>query len=125
MNRDHTHLTNKRVLVLEDDYYLASDLQVAIERAGATVIGPFGDAAEAEQALTEDQPDCAFIDVNLGQGPTFDVPRALAQRDVPFAFVTGYDQGTIPEEFSDVARFEKPVAAERIVQGLARMLAPR
>ena len=122
MTHDPTSLRDKRVLILEDDYYLATDLQAAIERAGAIVIGPFGDVAEAEQALIKVQPDCAFVDVNLGQGPTFVIPRALVRRDVPFAFVTGYDEGTIPAEFSDAMRFQKPVVAERVVQGLARML---
>lgn len=115
-------LQDRRVLILEDDYYLATDLQAALEKAGATVIGPFGDPAEAELALLDAQPDCAFIDVNLGEGPSFDVPRALSKHDVPFAFVTGYDQGTIPSEFSHVLRFEKPISAEQVVQATTGML---
>jgi len=115
-------LRDMRVLVLEDDYYLATDLQDALEAAGATVIGPFGSADEAEQALAEGAPDCAFIDVNLGDGPSFEMPRALAGRGVPFAFVTGYDAGAIPDEFAGVARFEKPIEPKRAVETMARLL---
>src|SRR3712207_7479657 len=39
-------LRGMRVLVLEDDYYLAMELQGALERAGAKVVGPFGDEAD-------------------------------------------------------------------------------
>ena len=71
-----------RVLVLEDDYYQATDLQAALEGAGATVIGPFGNEADATVAAAGERLDCAFIDVNLGAGPSFAVPLALAARSV-------------------------------------------
>ncbi|EQB04251.1 hypothetical protein L288_14325 [Sphingobium quisquiliarum P25] len=116
------NLEGARVLVVEDDYFLATDLQTALEAAGATVVGPFGDASEAERALLAARPDCAFVDVNLGHGPSFDLPRALAREDVPFAFVTGYDPGIIPDEFAGVTRFEKPMSATKVVQAMAHML---
>lgn len=115
-------LAGARVLVLEDDYYLASDLQDALEAAGAIVIGPFGDEAAARDALADASPDCAFIDVNLGRGPSFEVPRALVELAVPFVFVTGYDAGTIPDEFTGVARFEKPVDAGRAIDTATRLI---
>lgn len=121
MNDDGPKLRDARILVLEDDYYLATDLQYALEKAGATVVGPFSDEAAAARSLASARPDCAFVDVNLGRGPTFGVPRALASRSVPFAFVTGYDAGTIPEEFKAVTRFEKPVDLRKVVQTAAWM----
>ena len=60
--------------------------------------------------------------MNLGQGPSFDLARTLSERAVPFAFVTGYDRSTIPEEFASVVRFEKPVDVRRVVRMLANML---
>jgi DNA-binding NarL/FixJ family response regulator len=123
MMGDTAHsLRNAQVLVAEDDFYLASDLQAALEDEGATVIGPFADEADAGRALTEVQPDCAFVDVNLGQGPSFELARTLSEQAVPFAFVTGYDRSTIPEEFASVVRFEKPVDVRRVVRMLAIML---
>lgn len=115
-------LRGAKVLVLEDDYYLATDLRDTLEAHGATVIGPFGDTADAEKALAGALPDCAFIDVNLGDGPSFAMPRALAQRNVPFAFVTGYDAATIPDEFAAAPRVEKPAAQSEIVRTAAMML---
>jgi len=115
-------LRGASVLVLEDDYYQATDLQVALESAGARVLGPFGDEAEASHALSQTTPDCAFIDVNLGTGPTFAVPAALTEGDVPFAFITGYDAETIPRQFADVPRFEKPVSARRALDLAERLL---
>lgn len=112
-----THaLPGVQVLVVEDSYYLASDIQRALEAADATVIGPFGTEADAMRALAGREPDCAFVDVNLGNGPCFQVPRALIGRGVPFVFVTGYDASTIPDEFANVPRCEKPIDAPKIVE---------
>ena len=43
-------------------------------------------------------------------------------RGVPVAFATGYDAAAIPERFSGVARFEKPVALARIAQAIGRAI---
>lgn len=115
-------LAGATVLVLEDDYYLASDLEEALAAAGATVVGPFADEASARRALDEALPGCAIVDVNLGQGPSFALPRALAARAVPFAFVTGYDRAVIPSEFAGAERMEKPVSQPDVVRAAARML---
>jgi DNA-binding response OmpR family regulator len=118
-------LHNSKVLVLEDDYYLATDLQKALEAAGAQVIGPFPDAESATRALAELRPDCALLDVNLGKGPSFELPRALTDAAVPFAFVTGYDRETIPAEFAHVVRLEKPLAPGKVVEAITHLLLGR
>lgn len=117
-----TNLAKARVLLLEDDYYLATDLQNALEEAGARVVGPFADAHGAAEALAADPPDCALIDLNLGQGMNFDVPRELARRAIPFAFVTGYDRAAIPEEFVATVRVEKPLAAQQAANIAGQLL---
>jgi DNA-binding NtrC family response regulator len=114
-------LKNAHVLVLEDDYYQAMDLQDALERAGATVVGPFADTSDAAQALEEHTPDCALVDLNLGQGLSFELPQELQRRSVPFAFITGYDDAVIPDRFLHHLRAQKPIvtaSAMKIVQDL-------
>lgn len=115
-------LTGAKVLVLEDDYFLATDLQDALERAGAEVIGPCADASEAMRLVAAERPTCALLDVNLGHGPSFELPRELTRLHVPFAFVTGYDGKSIPGEFADAERVEKPVASQNVTAVATRML---
>lgn len=100
MTDENKILRAAQVLILEDDYYLANDLEIALKAAGALIIGPFGDEMEAKSALAEAKPDCAFVDVNLGAGPSFSVPHALTEYAIPFVFVTGYDGDIIPPEFA-------------------------
>ena len=122
MNQPTNSLSATRVLILEDDYYLATDLQNVLQSAGAAVAGPFPDEAAATRSISEARPDCAFVDINLGHGPTFELPRALMRLDIPFCFVTGYDAGTIPSEFDAVSRLEKPIDARKIVGVVAGLL---
>lgn len=122
MTRRTSILQGLNILILEDDYYLATDLRNALEDVGAHVIGPFSDVAEAGRALEAKRPDCALVDVNLGHGPSFELPKALRGLDVPFAFVTGYDTGAIPAEFDTVERLQKPVEVDRLVGVTGRLL---
>lgn len=122
MTLNHPGLQNTRVLVLEDDYYLAMDMEDDLTAAGATVIGPFSDPDFAVQAIVSERPDCALVDLNLGGGISLELPRALARCSVPFAFVTGYDQTDIPQEFARVERAEKPIATNKAVELVIRLL---
>lgn len=110
-----------RVLVIEDDYYIATDAQRILENSGATVVGPCGNVAACFALLAPGDPDCAIVDINLGYGPSFDIPAELKRRGIPFLFVTGYDARTIPDEYADVQRLQKPIETEQIVPLLAQM----
>ena len=114
-------LHGKRILVLEDDFYLASDEKALLERAGATVVGPFGTACREADIAGAGDLDGAVVDINLGRGPDFDFPRLLADREVPFIFVTGYDAAAVPEEFSHVPRIEKPIRERELIAALANL----
>lgn len=108
-------LATMRILVLEDDYYLADDASEALRDAGATVLGPFSSTAEAIASLEVEVPHCAILDVNLGQGPSFAVAEEMRLRRIPVVFMTGYDQIVIPADFADVPRIEKPTRTSDII----------
>lgn len=111
-----------KVLVVEDDFYLASDLGGALRSAGAEVLGPLASCAQAGAAITLSPPDCAVIDINLGQGPDYKLAEQLRGAKVPFLFVTGYDQDSIPERFRDVPCVQKPVALRMVSHTVADLV---
>jgi DNA-binding response OmpR family regulator len=117
-------LAGRRVMVVEDEYYLAMDVATALTEAGAEVAGPFADYRVALKDLETRIPDCAVLDVNLGEGPSFDLPRILRMRTIPFLFFTGYDASAIPAEFAHVPRLEKPVTTARLLQAIADCCRP-
>lgn len=111
-------LNGWRVLVIEDDYYLATDEQNALQAAGAQVVGRCARASEALLLVDGGLVDCALVDINLGHGPSFEAATVLRSRGIPFLFTTGYDAATIPDEFSDVARLEKPIGDKELIEAI-------
>lgn len=122
-------LRGYRVLVVEDDYYLATDAARALRGAGAEVLGPAAteDAARAvllEQERRQQRPHAVLLDINLGPGPSFGLAGTLLGAGIPFVFATGYDQEAIPPEFAGVERLEKPVPLRQIVSAIERIVKP-
>ena len=107
-------LSGKKILVVEDEYYLAADIARALRAAGAEVLGPYPDAETALDVLTEEKPSGVLLDINLGDGADFRVAAALAKRQIPFVFTTGYDPEVVPAEFSSIKCLQKPLRLEEI-----------
>jgi CheY-like chemotaxis protein len=116
-------LIGQQILVAEDDYCIALDAAGAARSAGAEVMGPYSTDEEVLAALRRARPIGALLDINLGNGPSFEVARELRARGIPFVFITGYDQTAIPPEFADTPRLEKPVELDRAVDLLAAIIA--
>jgi len=116
-------LQGKRILILEDDFYLASDQKAVLERAGATVVGPFGSGCQEREILDAGELDGAIVDINLGKVPQFEFAGMLSERGVPFVFVTGYDAAVFPGEFSEAPCLQKPIRERELISTLASVIA--
>lgn len=116
-------LAGTRVLIVEDEYYLADDLSRALTEAGAEIIGPVGTLPEAEEKLDEASFDCAVIDMNLRGDFAYTVADRLGAAGVPFIVSTGYNQDSLPELLRDVPRVEKPFPPRRVIELLTAMRA--
>jgi len=60
---------NSRILIIEDEFLIALELQVGLEEAGHEVIG-VGDDWNSAMSLAERKPDVALVDINLCDGAT-------------------------------------------------------
>ncbi len=92
----------RRVLVVEDEALVAMMIQDFLTENGHAVIGPISRVSEALLAAKIGDFDAAVLDVNLGDGMAYSVAEILAERGVPFVFVTGYEADTIDDWFSEV-----------------------
>ncbi|USI73800.1 response regulator [Sphingomonas morindae] len=108
-----------RLLVVEDEYFLAQDLRDHLTAAGATVIGPVGLIDEAVALIVAtDAIDGAILDVNLQGEPAFPAADLLTARGVPILFTTGYDGDAMPERYRHMPRCEKPVPAATVIRAI-------
>jgi DNA-binding NtrC family response regulator len=109
-------LKGHRILIVEDEYFIAADLQEALVDAGATVLGPLPTVAAATAFIDAGEHiDMAVLDVNLQGDPVFPVADKLQERRVPFAFVTGFDDWAIPGRFAQVPHLGKPQTAGKVL----------
>ena len=117
-----TLLAGQRILLVEDDYLIATDLADELENEGAQVIGPAASVNEALRLIeSTDRIDSAVLDINLKGRMVFPVVDALMEQDVPFLFLTGYDQVAILAHYTDAAHYAKPVDPAEIVEALTRI----
>jgi DNA-binding response OmpR family regulator len=99
-------LEGVRVLLVEDEYLVASLIEEMLEIAGCIVKGPIPRLAQAVDAADRETCDAAVLDVNLAGERIYPVADILSRRNIPFVFVTGY--GVLPGEYANRPRLCKP-----------------
>jgi DNA-binding NarL/FixJ family response regulator len=110
-----------RVLVVEDEALVALELAAGLALAGYEVVGPFGRVAPALDRLADGLPDAALLDVNIAGEPVEPVADLLADRGVPFAFVTAYGEPPWPRH-AGRPRLPKPAAGRQVLALLEGLL---
>jgi CheY-like chemotaxis protein len=83
-------LRGSRVLVVEDDPFIAFDIVKTLRGAGAETLGPAMSLARALELATTEDPDCAVLDVMMRDGLIFPAASILNLRRVGIVFYTGY-----------------------------------
>jgi CheY-like chemotaxis protein len=115
-------LEGLKVLVVEDEFLVATLIEDMLVSAGCVVSGPLPRVADALEAVDHDAYDAAILDVNLGGDRIDPVADALARRHVPFMFVTGYSTGALPADFAERPRLCKPFKMVDLLGTLADLV---
>jgi DNA-binding NarL/FixJ family response regulator len=119
-------LLGRRVLIVEDEYLLADDLRDALLEEGADVLGPVASIDEATILVARElRIDAAVLDINLRGDMVFPIADTLIERQVPFAFATGYDASSLPERFASIPCLEKPLRGAKVAATLAPLIVQR
>jgi CheY-like chemotaxis protein len=116
-----TALEGSKILVVEDEAIIATDIGFALEDIGAEVVGPAGTLPEA-LSLARKTPELsgAILDVNLAGESVFRLAEHLVSRAVPVIFHTGCELvDELEKRFPDADFLIKPVAIEDLLWRLA------
>jgi DNA-binding NtrC family response regulator len=120
-----TVLAGRRILIVEDEYFLADDLRQILREQSAEVLGPAPTMTEALRVINDSQSiDCAVLDINLRGESVFPISTALIERNIPFLFATGYGSAQIPAQFDGISRLEKPFVSAALVSALEAIIQP-
>lgn len=117
-------LAGRRVLVVEDEYFIAMDVSSALIDAGANVIGPAVSVAGAIDLVGSEYLDAAVLDIGLPDGNAFPLVDLLGLKAVPVVFATAYDCRSLPEPYRKMPCLEKPFEYRALVSAIASSMIP-
>jgi CheY-like chemotaxis protein len=105
---ERSQTSKPRILIVEDEPIIALALEEMLQELGFDIASCVSHVADALAFLSREHVDVALLDVNLGAQKIDPVADALAARDCPFVFTTGYGRSGLPAAHSHRAVVEKP-----------------
>ena len=115
MEGDLGLMSGIRILIVEDDPFIAMDIESAVseELGGDAELIVVESVSQARRAV--DQPlDCALLDIDVVGGKTFDVASTLKETGTPFAFVSGSAPHEVPPTLRGVRFLRKPFSTREV-----------
>ena len=116
-------LSNRRVLVVEDEMMIAMLIEDMLDEFGCKLVGPATNVPRALELIAKENVEIAVLDLNLGGQDTYAIAEALQQKNVPFIFATGYGSTGVRQEYGNRRVLQKPFQARDLENALAEALA--
>ncbi|PTM40245.1 response regulator [Bosea sp. 124] len=108
-------MSDIRVLIVEDDPFIAMDIESAVaEQLGASAELIVVESVTQARRASAAKLSCALLDIDVVGGKTFDVAADLLQSGTPFAFVSGSTPSDVPEALRTVRFLRKPFSIREI-----------
>ena len=116
-------LAGRRILVVEDEMLVLMMAEDMLADLGCEAVTSAATVNQALALIEAVDFDAALLDMNLGGDKSFPVADALAARNVPFIFSTGYTGHDMREGYRDRPVLKKPFRYEDLTGVLSRLLA--
>jgi DNA-binding response OmpR family regulator len=116
----------RQILVVEDEFLIALELEQTLRRAGYQVVGPAARVGMALRLLRQVRPDAAVLDVNLAGERVTPVAEVLQAMAVPFLLASGYREADLSDEqvLRNAVNVGKPTGSQRLLRELSDLLRP-
>src|SRR5205814_921431 len=97
-----------RVLVVDDERALRSELVAMLEEEGVEVVGEAGDGQGGVELAMRLRPDVVLMDLRMPVMNGIDATRAIRQQDSPpeVVLLSAYDDPTLKESAATVGAFD-------------------
>ncbi len=122
---EKTGLAGLRILVVEDWFPVAQQIQARLEELECIVVGPVPRLRKALSMARSEELDGAILDVDLNGERVYPVAAELQRRGIPFIFATGYQSPHVPAELRDAPRLEKPYTFDALINIMREVFGPK
>ena len=102
-------MTGGAILVVEDDFLLATDIVAQIEDNNGIAVGPAMTLEKGIDVLRTEKPDACILDIRLGPEMVYELADDLLADGIPFVFASGEIRASIPDRFAKVPLHTKPI----------------
>ena len=116
---ESAELDGLRVIVVEDNFAVASSLTWLLESYGCQIVGTAGSVAAGCKLVDEVDFDVGVLDIRLGDSDVTPVARRVQARAKRIVYLTGY-AGTerLPADLRTHPCLPKPVQAAQLVAAM-------
>ncbi|MDO1449930.1 sigma 54-interacting transcriptional regulator [Rhodocytophaga aerolata] len=96
---NHIQPSGQTILIVEDEFAVANNLRLILEKAGYRVSGIAFTVDKAIELKNQQKPDLVLLDILLQDEQTgIDLARILAEENIPFIYVSANTNSSILEE---------------------------
>lgn len=114
------------VLIVEDELFVAFDIQDIVQESGYNPDGPYETVVDALEAVDHALPSCAILDVRLLDGEVFPAADRLRDAGVPLIFHSGHaDEIGLKARYPGAQICPKPSSPAQLRAALLQALEDR
>jgi DNA-binding NtrC family response regulator len=110
-----------RVLVVEDEFLIALDLEAMIRDLGGSVVGPIAHLDAARAIMLQEKINCAILDVRLDGNTSLPLADELIASGIPVILASGYESDQLPNRFADTPKLRMPFSIHELARVLERI----
>lgn len=114
----------RRVLIVEDEYLVAMELEDLLTQTGHQVVGTATRINEAIELARSADIDLAVLDINLAGAQSFPVAEILRERGIPFVFASGYGPEGLVDGYRCERCLRKPYDSRELERVIAEIFPP-
>src|SRR5689334_20757210 len=115
---------DRRILVVEDEAIIALEMESILTEASYDVVSC--GSLQSGLKVAEDQSfDAAVLDLNLHGQMSFPIADALAEKNIPIIFVSGYEPEVVPRNHQRRPFVGKPYLSQKLLTVLSGAIGPR
>lgn len=121
-NKDRLVPPGLCVLLVEDEPLIAIDAEDILRAIGVDEVVWVRGVAEGLQILDTKSFHAGFLDLRLGSDSSLPLAQRLIDLNVPFGFLTGFQNDALPPAFTDRPVLSKPFLPEQLADLLRGLI---